>query len=251
MTNGAGWTIRSATDVSDSWAIVGTGLHNGPERAILLRPYPFAVTVERTGSGYDAVTGSGSSCGTRCIARLAPGASATLARVRLWGRASFRGRARPLERAPRTRAVDGALAVRAVFARVPTPCRCAAISTTSSLQGTARTATGRVQVRLAIDWRMRCAAGTDARCEGRLHIVAARSSVRLVSPADGRVGCAGACAASGDRVVVGRVGATVEVTPPSSGSAVVTLLVQKICRVGGQFRAVGVDRVELTLLPSG
>ena len=75
--------------------------------------------------------------------------------------------------------------------------------------------------------------------------------MKLVSPADGRVGCAGACAASGDRVVVGQVDAIVEVTPPSSGPAVVTLLVQKSCRLGGPLRAVGVDRVELTLMPSG
>ena len=137
VTNGAGWTIRSATDISDSWAIVGTGLHNGPERAILLRPHPFAVTVERTGTGYGAVTGSGSiACGTRCIARLAPGASATLRARPAEGSRFVRWQGACVGTKPLcTRAVDGALAVRAVFARVPTPCRCTAISTTASLQG--------------------------------------------------------------------------------------------------------------------
>ncbi len=57
--NGAGWTIDSASDINDAWEIVGTGLFDGPPRAILLRPRPFAVTVERTGTGSGIGQGAG------------------------------------------------------------------------------------------------------------------------------------------------------------------------------------------------
>ena len=253
VTNGAGWTIRSGADVNDSWAIVGTGLYDGPERAILLRPRPFAVTVERTGTGVGSVTGSSSiACGRLCIARLAPGASVTLRARPAEGSRFVRWQGACAGTKPIcSRAVDGALAVRAVFARVPTPCHCVSISTTASLQGTSRTSTGTVRVRLALDWRLHCAAGTDARCQGRLHLVAARNAIELVSPAGGSIGCEGACAPSGDRVVVGRAEAVVEVRPPPNGPTVVTLLVQKSCRRGGRSHEVGVDRIELALTSAG
>ena len=252
--NGAGWTIRSGADVNDSWAIVGTGLYaGGEERAILLRPRPFAVTIERTGTGAGSVTGSSAiACGPRCVARLAPGASVALRARPAAGSRFVRWQGACAGTKPLCiRVVDGALAVRAVFARLPEPCRCNAISTKASLLGTSRTSTGATRVRIAIGWRMSCAAGTDARCEGQLRIEAGRSGVDLVSPSSGRVACSGACATSGDRVVVGRAEATVEVTPPASGPTVVTLLVRKQCRRGGQLREVGVDRVEITLVRSG
>jgi probable HAF family extracellular repeat protein len=251
--NGAGWTIQSGKDVNDAWEIVGTGLYDGPERAILLRPRPFAVTIERAGSGDGTVTGPASiACGARCAARLEPGASVRLLAHPAEGSRFVRWQGACAGTKPLcTRAVDGALAVRAIFARVPEPCRCTAITTTASLEGTSRTSTGAVRVRLAIDWRLHCAAGTGARCEGQLHVEAARAEVKLRSPASGRIGCEGACAAAGDHVTVGRAITIVEVTPPASGQTVVTLLVRKSCRRGDRLRAVGVDRVELTLVPPG
>jgi probable HAF family extracellular repeat protein len=253
VVNGAGWTIRSGADVNDSWAIVGTGLYDGPERAILLVPGPFAVTVERTGTGVGSVAGSGAIvCGARCLARLEPGARMTLRAHPAEGSRFVRWQGACAGTKPScTRVVESALAVRAVFARVPTPCHCAAISTTASLRGTARTATSAVRVQLAIHWRMNCVAGTDARCEGRLRLVSAKSTVKVVSPTAGRIDCGGDCAASGDRIVTGDTDVIVEVASPSSGPTVVTLLVQKSCRREGRLREVGVDRIELALVPPG
>ena len=251
--NGAGWTISSGKDINDGWEIVGTGLTNGPERAVLLRPRPFTVSVERTGTGAGSVAGPASiACGDTMRGALragdeadTPGASAEGSRFVRWQGACTG------TKAVCTRAVDGALAVRAVFTRVPQPCRCAAISTTASLRGTERLAGGGTRVRLAIDWRMRCATGIDGRCEGRLLIEAARPGVRLLSPAGGSVRCSGACGQTGERVHSGRSEATIEVSAPSSGHATVALLVRKFCLTGGRLREVGVDRIELTLVPPG
>ena len=251
--NGAGWTISSGADINDSWEIVGTGLYNDAGRALLLRPRPFTVSVERVGTGTGSVAGPASiACGARCAARFEPGTKLAL-------------RARPAEgsrfvrwqgactgtNAVCRRAVDGALVVRAVFARVPQPCRCAAISTTATLRGTERLAGGGTRVRLAIDWRMRCAAGIDGRCEGRLLVETASPGVKRLSPAGGSVRCSGACGQSGERAHSGRSDATIEVSARSSGQTAVTLLVRKFCVSGGRLREVGVDRIELTLVPPG
>ena len=248
--NGAGWTIRTGADVNNAWEIVGTGTYNGPQRAILLRPRPFSVTIDRTGSG--SVTGPATiACGARCVARMAPGSSLTLRARPASGSRFVRWQGSCTGTKPTcTRSVDGAITVGAVFAPAPQPCRCTAITTTASLLSSTATAGGGLRVRLAIDWRMRCAAGVAARCQGRLRLELPAEGVTLVSPGTALIACDGRCPASGERPVDGRSEVTLDVSA-ASRPAVIALRLHKGCLQGARAREAGVDRIELALVRPG
>ncbi len=246
--NGAGWTIRTGTDLNDRWEVVGTGTRGGPDIGVLLRPRPFAVSVVRDGSGAGTVSGSGGiHCGRRCTSRVEPGRPITLhARPAPGSRfAGWKGACSGASPTCR-RAVDGAIVARAVFTSLPKPCRCTSLTTSASIAEATQPSSTSARVRIDVHWQMHCASGTGNACQGELRFETTQPGVTLSAPS-GRVSCVGTCPATGEGVVSGVV--TVRLT--AIGVKRVTLLVHKYCRTGGQLEAVGVDRVELTLVSSG
>jgi hypothetical protein len=145
--------------------------------------------VQRTGT----VTGTaGLTCGRRCLTRIQPGAKLAL-RARPAPGSRFLRWERGTGTSPTcTRTVEGALLVRAVFQRLPQPCRCSGLTTSTTLTSATTSATGTATVRLRLTWRLRCTAGTAARCTGLLRLDP-QGAATLSSPADRQERCDGRC----------------------------------------------------------
>jgi probable HAF family extracellular repeat protein len=252
VTNGAGWTVETASDVNSGWQIAGVGIINGARRAVLLQPQPFAVEVQNVGAGDGVVTGAGSiNCGRRCVARALPGGVVTFRAVPRPGSAfSHWGGACVGTRPTCTALVGGSLTVQATFSKLAEPCRCIKLTTQATLGRVTRTATGNVQVSIAVRWTLHCVGAGAGGCSGLIELKPADPRLAVVSPPRARVTCAGHCSRNGGKAS-GSLSVELELTPELARTGRASLLLRKFCRRGTVFEPVGVDRVDFTLVSNG
>ena len=251
VTNGAGWTIETVSEINHGWQIAGVGAINGDRQAVVLLPQPFTVTVGSGGAGNGVVSAAGAiNCGRTCVARIAPGRTVTFRAVPRPGSAFSRwGGACAGTRPTCTVLVGGSLAVRATFSKLAEPCRCNKLTTRATLGRVTRAASGKVHVAITVGWTIHCV-GTGSGCSGMIELRPADPRLTVVTPAGARVTCAGQCSRNGGKAS-GSFTVELEVAEEAARSGQATLSLRKFCRRGSVFEPVGVDRVDFTLVSGG
>ncbi len=252
VTNGAGWTIETASDVNHGWQVAAVGVLNGNRQAVVLQPEPFTVGVENLGAGAGVVSAAGAiNCGRKCSARLAPGRVVTFRAVPRPGSAfAHWGGACSGTRPTCTVLVGGSLTVQAAFAKLAEPCRCNKLTTRASLGRVSRTASGKVHVSIAVSWSLRCVGAGSGGCSGLIELRPADPRLTVVSPTRARVTCPGHCSRNNGKAS-GTISVELELTPELAQAGRATLTLRKFCRRGTVFDPVGVDRVDFTLVAGG
>ena len=251
VTNGAGWTIETVSEINHGWQIAGVGAINGDRQAVVLLPQPFTVTVGSGGAGNGVVSAAGAiNCGRTCVARIAPGRTVTFRAVPRPGSAFSRwGGACAGTRPTCTVLVGGSLSVHATFSKLAEPCRCNKLTTRATLGRVTRAASGKVHVAITVGWTIHCV-GTGTGCSGMIELRPADPRLTVVTPAGARVTCAGQCSRNGGKAS-GSFTVELEVAEEAARSGQATLSLRKFCRRGSVFEPVGVDRVDFTLVSGG